>query len=330
MTRWTSKVFIERFCRGKLGRKSQYGKYYVIDADSCKILCCKNEEIVAVYMGPDFTIFNGTGLSRDVAGIAEFSMHIKEDESITESGLIDCDNSIMKSVLFQIGHKQYLLEPEWATKDIVTHKEYMKRNNNDICLSLNRRYGTRNDGAIIKILNKKCNSINEARESLVPQDILNNIEESFIFNNYWFVPDYTYTRRSLSLQEKRILEQPPMPWHFNMQNVLSKEIESAIFNTSITSEYISCAENILAFINAKHAYYCSLKMYEISEEKDFKSFSILPSNSNDGILPSEDGNFFVKGSIRLKNIHGYESIAEQYKRPPIKELNVWHKMIREF
>jgi len=371
MSTWNIDTFFRRFEQGTLGRKSQYSTYWVNTFDGCKVLCNKSagysgrrdgEVPYGVYMGQELCVFN-----RQLIGnySPQFSMEFpKEDEDITESGLIDCEytagNNTVRSVLFQLGHSQYLLEPYWAEAQPISYENiqsapYDKSVNLMEGCSTVQFFGISNHkayvrGAIKKLPDgNKYSSVKDARAALIPAEVLDCPDSSFQFKNWWFAPAMDYTPKDLTSIEKKILENPPMPWHYG----LTTQIVSPILVSPLTFEVN--VENLREHIDNKaltmlNQYVQAKKIYsetikklrslyiDQDEEQDFNSFLLLPGQSMAYVQRSSKDKYYIMGDLRTKNDEHFSfrysgidkaRIDKAYSLPVIK-LTVWHAMIKEF
>lgn len=377
MTVWNVETFIERFMRGTLGRKSQYSTYHVVKFDSCHILVNKyngrgvsEERPVAIYFGPELTLVNASAWPSDLILEPAFITPFLDDcGDITESGLIDIERSVgnpdVKSILIQFGHRQYLIEPYYAFNRICTYSEYQD-NPYDPTFDLMKMkpYGDASKygfwraikggksiaGAALKPLPEgfKFDSIKDARVGLVPQAAHDNPDRSFQYMNFWFAPVDDYEPETLSPEDIKTLENPPMPWHYNLTSMTvspaehpPNPIEGAVMRGAIRQRMPGLTENIDNYIKAKAKYAETIKkldslyINQAGRQADFHSFYILPASSDmdvrDEVKELQNGNYYVRGGIYKKiGVFGYgvENIINNSS--VIKDLNSWYLMAKEF
>jgi hypothetical protein len=345
-------------------------------------------------MGPEFSLIDpaptgngsGSGIAGNVGPEFQFRMRGIQGDA-TESGLIEVEHTAgnynAKSILFQLGDKQYLIEPNWAGRSIVSYDSiknnpYDKNVNIMDCFSECTRYdnvgkkgylpnakeaiGT--TPAVLKCLSDdtRFNSIKDAREALIPDLVKENPNKSFQCMNYWFVecPDYVPT--DISPEMKSFLENPPMPWHYNLTTMMVKPIGlgNSVYEKANKGELLSkivtepCQSSIDAYMTAKNTYEETLKVLAASyinqeEAKEFGGFYILPASSANGVQPALEGldtddvvnrtdspSYYVKGGLHLipPGNNQYFSIGYNpeavFDLPKVKQLDAWHKMIKEF
>lgn len=367
MPTWNVETFFRRFEQGTMGRKSQYSTYWVNSFDGCKILCNKSagshsrdgEQVYGVYMGPDLCVFN-RGMVQG-SYLPQFSMDFPGYNDITESGVIDSEvtagNSSVRSVLFQLGHSQYLLEPWWA---FVAPMEYgfvqSAPYNSDIDLMLGAAPGAMygcthraNNRGVIKRLSEghKFTTVKDARASLIPLRVIENPDNSFQYKNWWFAPADDYKPRDLTDKEKEILENPPMPWHFG----LTTQVVSPILVNGSAMEQAINLQGVRSSLNkdvlfALTQYVDKKKIYgeviarlhglyfDQDEGDDFNSFVFLPGQSMSLVQKEQDGLYYVMGDMHSKaDGHfalRYNGMEKAYKLAIAKKLVGWHAMIKEF
>jgi len=376
MTAWNIETFFDKFQNGTLGRKSQYSTYWVNKFDGCNILCNKSsghrgardgERIVAIYMGPDLCLFNG----HEAAGVGKFIprnvMMFEENdkEFITESGIIEIQatrgNSAAKSILFQIGISQYLIEPYWSQKNCVNYEAYVKLNDSavDIMASYlippitrSLQYGFNSSynnivGANLVKLPEKFNSIEQARMTVIPDMVKEKPAESFAFRNWWFTPQPHYVPFALSQENKSKLKNPPMPWEYGLtvDHVTPILTGTSAFEANITRIQHSLGDdlsnNIKRYIQAKNDYELAIAQYKatfVDQDDDrnlsYSSFAILPSPGIDFGVERVGEIYYVRGALHDKEMANtsigwrYGGLERLVKTKCVKRMSQWHSMVK--
>lgn len=336
MAEWNVEVFFDRFKTGTLGRKTQYSSYWVNKFNGCEVLCNKSsnrkrrsragEHVMGVYMGKELCVFNRDQLG-GVYNNYQYLMTINETEDITESGLIDYEvsagNSTAVAALFQIGHSQYLLEPYWSNKVVRSYEDIVNAPFNKTVnvmegyppatsFGATNLTGDKFTGVIKKLPEGKYNSIKEAREALIPEEVKAYPKESFIYKNWWFTPTENYIPNDLTEDEKRLLESPPMPWHYG----LTTQVVNPILELPSILEKMT--PNIHKHMNSEILKslqdYSSAKIRygEIIEKlnnlyvdqdngSDFDNFFLLPGQSMAYVQMESGEKYHVMGDLRSKN-----------------------------
>jgi len=377
MTIWNVETFIERFARGTLGRKTQYSSYHVVKFDACHILVNRNggrrgtgEQPLGVYFGPDLTLFNQwlwPGLDNFQP---EFSCTFPENiGDITDSGLLDIEptagNEDVKSILIQLGHRQFLIEPYWAIDKPVSYEDYFNNpyDSGFDLMQMNHYLGVpkygfiRNpgrrgqspssNGAVMKPLPEghKFETVKDARIGLVPQAAHDSPDKSFQYLNFWFAPVFDYKPEELSPEEIKVLENPPLPWQYDLTTMSvyppllgTNSFEGAVTNNVRTGFKDPFKANILRYIHDKAKYEEAVKKlkalyFNQDAGNDFDGFYIMPASSDAGVQKTDKpGIYYVKGAI-FDKVDGSSlsyGIDKLFTKGSVKNLNDWHLMVKEF
>jgi len=358
MTVWTVGTFFDRFQSGTLGRKSQYSTYWVNKFDGCNILCNKGsrgERIVAIYMGPDLCLFN----SYESIGnfIPRFTMPIHDIDFITESGIIDIQatvgNPTVKSILFQLGTDQYLIEPYWSQKNCVNYETYVKINKSNVDLmaayklpinyGFNNAYNAHIVGANLVKLSEKSNNIEQARMTVIPDTVKEKPAESFVFRNWWFTPQPDHVPFTISQENKAKLKNPPMPWEYGLtidhvNPILTGKTTIESFITRI-QHYLGedISNNIEKYMQAKNDYELAIAQYKstfVDQDDLHLSFAILPGPDIDFRVESaSEGVYYVRGILHDNSDRNaglrYGGIEHMLKTSNcVKRMSQWHSMVK--
>jgi len=382
MTNWNVSTFFQKFQEGTLGRKSQYSTYWINSFDSCNILCNKSsgyrgsrdgEKIVAIYMGPDLCIFNSGEFTGTQDFMPRFTMSLDKIgmESITESGILDIHkqpaNNNVKTILFQIGDTYYLIEPYWSEKFCVNYGVYMQLPSSGVDIMAAYQdpskksftwygfnvYDRKVRGANLVKLSEKYHTIKEARLAVIPDEAKADPINSFVFRNWWFTPQPTYTPFALQTETKALLKNPPMPWEYGLtvdavwpilcgQTPIEANLPKVRENMSKQTH-----QNITRYMKDKALYEAAISKLRSTfvDQDDEKVFgqadiAILPSSTAEyGIErvgeEREDGKgkYYVKGALHDKQDQGhvgfrYGGIERLVKTNKMKDMLMWHSMVR--
>ena len=168
---------------------------------------------------------------------------------------------------------------------------------------------------------------------------------SFIYKNWWFTPNINYVPKDLTEDEKKFLENPPMPWHYG----LTTQVVKPILDSPSILENADKIPNIQKHMNPEvlnslREYSRAKTIYAETIEKldglyvdqddgsDFNNFFLLPGQSMAYVQKESDQKYHVMGDLRSKNEESfslrYHGMERAYKYPTMKYLKVWHAMIK--
>ena len=334
--------FIKRFSSDRLGRKTVHGTLYVQEFDDCKILMTKKRsgaEIVGVffkgYGDKGITIFNTNNTTWYNYGSypVHLSTRIGDMEEIENSRLIEYDDEIVnglpKNILLKLGTNVLYFEPDlWTTNRKLTFREYMEGKIN---------FSIAKDSFHQYKFGKHITSIEEAKKSLVPSIVESNPGNSFSYNKWWFVPqpDFNVDRSSWEVS-KKIVENPPMPWEYGLNNIMVKYCweSPSIWQKLAPDKKVDIlgdetAKKLMAYERASAEWKTHRDKINIksAESLEVDNINIIAGKALPDIIYN-GGMYMLKGKIGIGRISDFYMEETLKKLVVVEDLNIWHAAVK--
>jgi hypothetical protein len=178
--KWSSSLFIERFRKGRLGRKSQHGTFYTKELPDVKILVQKTtygNRIREVLFNcgfrltdKDYKYYSRTPTEDDVGSKPDSYLSINRLSSMDFINLEIIEDRFAGSneLLFNSGGKQYLVYKNPSVFRF-THAEFLAGDYHS-------------HGIMLALLNEKQKSIDEAKQDFIPK--AETVD--FCLGRYWW------------------------------------------------------------------------------------------------------------------------------------------------
>lgn len=190
--KWDNSTFIKAFCEGTLGRKTVHGSLFLVEGEECDVIVHRRKGRVAaikfselVLLSNDFE--NPWDYSDDPqpSYVRSVTPSLYTNKDYTTSRIVEIGKAKVGGIpciaaLIDLAGEYWLLDSQSGP----TTKDYAVDLMNGLYSAGNRKnlsYSTLREVSVIH------DTISEARESLIPKEVVANCQNSYLWRGHWLV-----------------------------------------------------------------------------------------------------------------------------------------------